>query len=246
MKGELKPVLIDNHFYYVDDSTGEFYPILRKAKRQQHQEASPYDIVDNSESLREWSLQRGIKATSGHRLKMGNLLDSLRKFKIVDEESLAVLEVIRKISYMNKVFVTRSFLQGIFNKTSKNLNKHLNTLVKYGILKYKVIHTTGLYLIEINPSIFFRGDDEMRNYYVESWVSSQVDTESPLVSDTTIRGLLSYLSTITIGEVNTEYELSIKRSQKSYVPDTTNRRVLQYDDIDYAISVRRQRLKRSS
>lgn len=245
-KEKLKPLLIDNFFYYIDEETGEFYPNKKTVRRPQHQEASPYDIVDNSASLREWSLQRGIKATSSHRLKIGNLLDCLRTFKVVDEESLAVLEVIRKINYMNKVFVTRSLLQEVFRKTSKNLNKHLNSLVKYGVLKYKVVHATGLYLVEINPSIFFRGDDEMRNNYVEAWLNEQTNTTSPLVSDSMIKGLFSHLRSITVGEAKTEYEASIKRSKRFFTANTTSNRVLQYDDIDYAISVRRQRLERSS
>lgn len=240
----MKSLMYEQYDYFlvkdnerINKETGEVLKV--KQKRLRHPLPTGNDKVDSNQSLRDYSLQRSIKANSSHTLSLSMLDEALVKFKDPLTESVKVLKLINKINYMNRVFLDKEYLLTLFDKSSNNLNKHLNRLSEYGVLEYEWSPLTAQYLITINPSVFFRGDDAYKELYEEAWLN--VNTVSPLVSDETIIYAIQEASKVSVEDADKSYEESIDRSRYMSEEVSVPRQVFNYSDIDFAIKVRSER-----
>lgn len=218
----------------VDKKTGEI--LMTKPKKLRHPLPTNSDVVDSNDSLRDYSLQRGVKGNCNHHLSLAMLDETLSGFKDSLSESIKVLKLIKKVKYMNRVFLNKNELLALFDKSSSNLNKHLNKLVDTGILKYEWTTTSSQYMITINPSIFFKGDFHLRSLYEEVWL--RVNIESPLVSDKTIQDTLEIVRGVSVEEANGFYKESLENSKFMSQQVSVPRQVFTCSDIDFAIKTR--------
>lgn len=221
----------------INKETGEV--IRMKTKKLRHPLPTGNDKVDSNQSLRDYSLQRGIKANSSHTLSLSMLDEALSKFKEPLLESVKVLKLINKIKYMNRVFISKEELLTLLEESANNLNRHLKRLTDYGVIQYEWSSLTAEYMLTINPSIFFKGDDAYKALYEESWL--YIEDESPLVSDRVINKTLSDACNISVEEADKFYQESIERSKDLTTNISTPRQVLHSSDIDYAIKIRSDR-----
>lgn len=212
--------------------TGEMFK--HPLKKQRHGLAEPDSIIDCKDALRDYSLKRGIKGTSTFRFNGGLLHDSLESFRNREEEKLTILNILLKVDYMNIVFLSRDELQSILKKSPKNLSRHLSRLAELGILKTTWESTSSLYKVEVNPTIFFKGDHDMQSVKTDIWYSAD-KTVSPLVSEESIQKALYNTSLVSLKEATSAYEQSIGRSRVRTTSDTRSNKALQCNEIEFAI-----------